>query len=206
MSDEQGQQPPPAAPAPTTAPRRRRLPTPPVRPDHPLTKREQFFVAEYLVDLNGAQAAIRAGYKPQNAVSQASRLSSKANVQAALETAYKAREARTHVTADTTVCELGRLAHSDIRKFYDEHGNLKQLHKLPDDLAACIASVEVVRRNMTSGDGTTEVVWKIRLWNKPQALELLGRHQGLFREDQPSTAPAVPAFALPIGCPGVSVH
>jgi hypothetical protein len=59
---------------------RRRLSRPPVRPDHPLTKREQLFVAEYLVDLNAAQAAIRAGYKPQNAAAQASRLSTKANV------------------------------------------------------------------------------------------------------------------------------
>jgi hypothetical protein len=36
-------------------------------------------------------------------------------------------------------------------------------------------------------DGKTELVWKIKLWNKPQALELLGRHQGLFREDPRAT-------------------
>lgn len=192
------------APPTRRAPRR---PFPPVVAiDHPLTKRERLFVAEYLVDLNGAQAAVRAGYKPQNAAAQASRLSTKANVQAALAAAYKAREARTLVTADSTVRELGRIAHCDIRKFYDEAGHLKPVHELPHDLAACIASVEVVRRNMTSGDGTTEVVYKIRFWNKPQALELLGRHQGIFREDQPSTAPACPAFALPEGCSGVSVH
>ena len=52
----------------------------------------------------------------------------------------------------------------------------------------------------------TELVWKIKLWNKPQALELLGRHQGIFREDQPSDAPDVPAFTLPPDTPGVRVH
>ena len=98
--------------------------------------------------------------------------------------------------ADSTVRAIACLAHSDIRKFYDEHGNLLPIHSLPDDLAACIASIEVVRRNLTSGDRATEVVWKIKLWGKPQALELLGRHQGIFREEQPSEHPPVPMFAV----------
>ena len=68
MSDEQEQQQPSAGSTPTAALRRR--PPLAVRPDRPLTKREQLFVAEYLVDLNEGQAAIRAGYKPQNARAQ----------------------------------------------------------------------------------------------------------------------------------------
>ena len=206
---------PPSQAAPTASVRRRR-PRLPVRPDHPLTKREHSFVAEYLVDLNGAQAAIRAGYKPKNAVSQASRLSTKANVQAALEAGYKERQNRTQVTADTTVRELSWLAHADIRTFYDEQGQLIPIHKLPDDLAACIASVEVVRRRVVTVDGarvsapagptvgqsssesdrTIEVIYRIKLWNKPQALELLGRHQGLFREDAQQPVANVPAFCI----------
>jgi Terminase small subunit len=123
-----------------------------------------------------------------------------------------------NVTADATVRELGRIAHCDIRKFYDEHGHLKPLHELPDDLAACIASIEVVRRRVIGVDvasagpaasetgGTFEVVYKVRFWNKLQALELLGRHQGLFREDAQQPIAHVPAFCLPEGCNGVSVQ
>jgi len=96
--------------------------------------------------------------------------------------------------------------HADIRQFYDVDGQAKPIHELPDDLAACIASIEVVKRNLLSGDGKTEFIYKIKLWNKPQALELLGRHQGIFREDQPSDAPDVPAFTLPPDTPGVRVH
>jgi hypothetical protein len=69
----------------------------------------------FLVSRRTAQAAERR--RPG-----ASRLSMKANVQAARETAYKTREAHTLVTADSTVRELGRIAHCDIRKFYNEHG------------------------------------------------------------------------------------
>ena len=47
-----------------------------------LTERERFFVRQYLVDLNGTQAAIRSGYSEKTAASQASRLLRKSDVQA----------------------------------------------------------------------------------------------------------------------------
>ena len=174
----------------------------------PLTARERRFVEEYLVDLMGEHAAIRAGYSPKTARVQASQVLTRPNIQAALEAGYKERQARMNVTADTTVRELSRLAHADIRQFYDPQGQLIPIHLLPDDLAACIASIEVVvRRNRTSGDGTTETVHKVRLWSKPQALELLGRHQGLFREDGQLPVADAPAFCLPDGFrEGPSVH
>src|SRR5579864_6310577 len=58
------------------------------------------------------------------------------------------RQARTQRTANGTVHAIGCLAHSDIRKCYDEHGMLRPIHSLPDDLAVCIASIEVVTRNL----------------------------------------------------------
>lgn len=178
------------------AARRPRFPPRPVSAETPLRARERRFVDEYLVDLKGEAAAIRAGYSPKTAVVQASRLLRKVHVSAALEAGYKERQKRTGITADSTVRAIAVLAHSDLRKFYDEHGNLKPIHSLPDDLAACIASIEVVKRNLTTGDGKQEFVYKIKLWNKPQALELLGRHQGLFRENPPSDAPDVPCFIV----------
>ena len=49
-------------------------------------------------------------------------------------------------TRERRLRELYRLAHADIRLFYDEHGQLKPIADLPDDLAACIASLEVVKK------------------------------------------------------------
>lgn len=40
----------------------------------PLTDRQRLFVHEYMLDLNGTQAAIRAGYEEKTAASRASRL------------------------------------------------------------------------------------------------------------------------------------
>ncbi|MBU9378718.1 terminase small subunit [Burkholderia gladioli] len=65
-----------------------------------LTPKQQAFVDEYLVDLCAAAAARRAGYSERTAVCQAARLLSKANVQASIASAMKARGERTRMTAD----------------------------------------------------------------------------------------------------------
>ena len=162
-------------------PSRRRVPAS-VSSKTPLGNRERRFVEEYFVDLHGAHAAIRAGYAANSARVTASRLLTKANIATALAAGQRARQVRTQRTADDTVHAIACLAFSDIRRFYDEHGYLKPIHALPDDLAAWIAPIEVVKRNFTSGDGKTEFVYKIKLWNKPQVLELIGQHRSCSRK------------------------
>ena len=56
-----------------------------------LTLKQTCFAAEYLVDLNGKQAAIRAGYRPKTAEVQASRLLRNVKVQTAVKEAMQAR-------------------------------------------------------------------------------------------------------------------
>lgn len=46
-----------------------------------LTAKHESFINEYLIDLNGTQAAIRAGYSPRTAKSQTSRLLSYVDLQ-----------------------------------------------------------------------------------------------------------------------------
>jgi phage terminase small subunit len=106
-------------------------------------------------------------YAAHSARVTASRLLAKANISAALAAGQQARQVRTQRTADDTVHAIACLAFSDIRKFYDAEGRLKPIHALPDDLAACVASIEVVKRNFSRGDGKTEFVYKIKL--KPAA-------------------------------------
>jgi phage terminase small subunit len=65
-----------------------------------LNPRQQRFVEEYLVDLNGKQAAIRAGYSPKTAEQQASRLLSNAKVKLEVAAATEKRSERTQIDAD----------------------------------------------------------------------------------------------------------
>lgn len=78
-----------------------------------LTPRQAAFVREYLVDLNGAQAAIRAGYSPDAAKEQAARLLTNANVAAAVDAGKAARASRVQVTADDVIRILLKEATAD---------------------------------------------------------------------------------------------
>ena len=65
-----------------------------------LTPKQKRFVAEYLVDLNATQAAIRAGYSEKRASEIGYQLLQKTTVQAAIQEAMADREERTGVTQD----------------------------------------------------------------------------------------------------------
>ena len=68
------------------------MPTP-TRPDWAagLPDRQRCFVEEYLVDLNGTQAAIRAGYAETDAAVEAHRQLRKAKIAAAISDALAER-------------------------------------------------------------------------------------------------------------------
>jgi phage terminase small subunit len=83
-----------------------------------LTPKQSLFVEEYLIDLNGKQAAIRAGYAAKAAEVQASRLLRNAKVRVALEDAMQARSKRTTVTTDRVITELARVALANVRDFW----------------------------------------------------------------------------------------
>lgn len=59
-----------------------------------LSPKRQRFVDEYVIDFNGTQAAIRAGYSPRTAKEQAARLLTNANVKAAVDDRRKSIKKR----------------------------------------------------------------------------------------------------------------
>lgn len=63
-----------------------------------LTPKQQLFVEEYLIDLNATQAAIRAGYSPNNADKIGSELLGKTRVSEAIKIAMAERSRRTGST------------------------------------------------------------------------------------------------------------
>lgn len=143
-----------------------------------LTDKQTAFVREYLIDLNATQAAIRAGYSARTAASQGQRLLKNAEVAAAVTDAQKARAARTEVTADQVVAELAKVAFSRMGDFvtWGPGGvTLRDSASLSPDAAACVAEVS---ETTSQGGGSL----KFKLHSKTQALELLGRHLGLFKD------------------------
>jgi phage terminase small subunit len=174
-----------------------------------LTPKQERFVAEYLIDLNATQAAIRAGYSAKTAQEQGSRLLSNVMVASAVQGAIDARAKRTEITADRVLKELARLAFFDIRKIYNADGSLKNPAELDDDAAAALAGIDVVE--MQGGaefdeDGEMKHVpmftKKAKTFDKKGALELAMRHLGMLKDKTEVSGPgggAIPVLNLRIG-------
>ena len=148
-----------------------------------LTEKQKVFVAEYLVDLNATQAAIRAKYAEKTAYSAGQRLLKDVEVQAAIQREMNRRSERTQITQDNVLNELAKLGFSDIRKVFDDDGRLLPVHMLPDSIAPAISSVKVTSSRVPGSDPVEiEHTTEIKFWDKPKALDLAGKHLMLWKE------------------------
>lgn len=161
------------------------------KPGVSLTERQRVFCEEYLVDLNGYAAAVRAGYSQKTARQMAVQNLGHPAVVEYLQKLTKERSERTQITADRVITEVARLAFSDVRKLFDERGALKPVQDWPEDVAAAVASVEVDELFEGFGENRVQVGYtkKLKLWDKPRALEMLGKHLRLWVERQEITGP-----------------
>jgi phage terminase small subunit len=144
-----------------------------------LTPKQERFVAEYLVDLNASQAAIRAGYSAKNPNVVGPRLLANVGIAAAVEAGKAARAKRTGITADRVLAELEGMAFARWEHFEDDgRGNPVPKADAPPHVSAALQTVKRKEWSDGKGDGhTVETEW--RLAPKLEALRLAGRHAGL---------------------------
>jgi len=154
------------------AKRRRR-----VRPT--LTVKQARFVQEYLVDYNGTQAAIRAGYPAASARSVAHENLTKPDIAAAVQTQLAALQARCDITAERVLLELANVAYADIRQVFDADGRLKLPTAYAPALASAVVGIEIATKRIDEGD--VEYIHKIKLAPKVEALKTLAQHLGLLK-------------------------
>lgn len=144
-----------------------------------MTDKQKRFCEEYLVDLNATQAAIRAGYSAKTAYSIGNEVLNKPEIRARIDQMLADRSARTGVNADRVVRELAKIAFMKGTDVIDtETGNVRE--DATDDDRACIAAVKVKQVNSAEFDSVER---EIRLCDKVKALELLGKHLGLFEDN-----------------------
>ncbi len=134
------------------------------------------FVQEYLVDVNGTQAAIRAGYSEVSAKAQASQLLTYLNVAAAIDAGHDRLSELTRVRQYQVRSALANLSFYDSRdlmKWGKDGVTLKESKDLTRDQAACVAEVT---QTITEAGGTI----RCKLHNRIDALSLLAKHLGMF--------------------------
>ncbi len=152
---------------------------------HKLTPRQAAFISEYLVDLNGLQAAIRAGYSPHTAAITANRLLTNTYVAVAIGEAQRKRSERTAITADMVVREYTKLAFASIADVvsWDRGGvYVRPSAELAPEVLASVAAVKIKRRRETDAEGRAWDVEEIevKLHDKQRALDSLAKHLGMF--------------------------
>jgi phage terminase small subunit len=152
------------------------------------------FVAEYLKDLNGTQAAIRAGYSKKTAYSQADELLKIPEVRKYLDQ-QQAKLAEKHgVTVDKIVGELSRIAFSDIRNSVAWRSNVTEMgqdEETGEPILNITNQIELIDSDKID-DATAAAIseigrdsrggLKIKFHDKRAALVDLGKHLGMFRE------------------------
>ena len=141
-----------------------------------MTRKQKRFVEEYLIDLNATQAAIRAGYSPDSAGEIGHENLKKPEIRAHIDKEMAERSKRTGVNADRVIRELARVAFVNAPEVIDLDKAVLLDGATPDDTAA-ISGVKV---KCTVTDTGRTIEREIRLADKIKALELLGKHLGMY--------------------------
>lgn len=142
-----------------------------------LTPKQKIFADEYLIDLN-ATRAYKVAYpkvkRNETAAVNGSRSLRNANVAAYIEKRMKDREKRTEITQDMVLQELAKIGFADITDFVTIEGafvRVKQTADIPREKLGAVAGIK---------EGANGI--EIKLNDKEKALELIGRHLGMFRD------------------------
>ena len=128
-----------------------------------LTPKQGRFVAEYLIDLNATQAAIRAGYSVKTAGQIGEQNLKKLEIAAAVKAAMEKRADRNGVTQDEVISGLRELR----------------------DMAMGKKPMRVTEILRVSGKPPKTIELDVKVFEAAAAkgaLELLGKHIGMFKE------------------------
>jgi len=78
--------------------------------------------------------------------------------------------------------EVAAIAYFDPAAVHDPAGRLLPIQAWPPEARAALASFEVLKKNITAGDGIMDDVLKVRMWDKIKALEMILKRLGELQE------------------------
>lgn len=140
-----------------------------------LTEKQKRFCDEYIIDLNATRAylaAYPATTKEATAAKSASRMLRNGKVAEYIRQRIEDRRRRTEITQDRVLLELAAIAFADVAgiiSWQDGRIRITNTEDVPEESRKIIAGYK-------KGQFGPEV----KLWDKLKALELLGRHLGMF--------------------------
>lgn len=164
------------------------------------TEKQQRFADEYLIDLNATRAYLTVYHSVKSeaaAAVNASKLLRNAKVAAYITEQQKERERRTQVTQDRVLLELAAIGFADIASFakVEEHEIDVPTGQINDEgqpvtMRQRMQNVTLVNTDDVSPEKRGAIAGikqgangiEVKLNDKVKALELIGRHLGLFTD------------------------
>ena len=154
--------------------------------EHKLTEKQEKFIKEYLKSNNASQSAIKAGYSKKTAGETGSRLLKQPHIIQALQSKREeiARKVdKYEITPEKVLREFAKVGFADMGQFasWGESGvKLRDSAELDEDLTSVVGEITETRTHF--GEDGEKVTTRIKLADKLKALENLGKHLGLFKE------------------------
>lgn len=142
-----------------------------------MKEKQKIFADEYLIDLN-ATRAYRKAYpsvkKDETAAQAGSRMLRNVKVAEYIAERMQARQERTEITQDKVLEELAAIAFAratDYAEVKDDQVIIKDTSGLSENQIKAIAGIKQSKFGI-----------ELKLNDKEKALELLGRHLGMFKD------------------------
>jgi phage terminase small subunit len=149
-----------------------------------LTGKQQAFVNALICEptANLSTAARKAGYTGNVGQTAFKLLKNKA-IKAQIDSKRAQVQRKVSLDGAEVLRELHAIGTSDLAGAFQENGDLKPIHDIPEVLRRTISGIDVdVRFEGRGADAVRIVTKKLRFWPKDRALEMLGKHLKLFTE------------------------
>ncbi|WP_273761548.1 terminase small subunit [Aeromonas hydrophila] len=136
------------------------------------------FCHEYVIDLNGTQAAIRAGYSAKTANRIANQLLSKLDIQSRIAELKSARNEELKIDANYVLRRLVEIDEMDVLDIMTDEMNVKPVSQWPPVWRRYLSGFDLAEMFEGRGDDRemTGILKKIKWPDKVKNLELLGKH------------------------------
>ena len=142
-----------------------------------MTEKQKIFADEYLIDLNATRAYKVAYPRVKNAetaAAAAARLLKNVKVAVYIQKRMEERQKRTEITQDRVLEELAAIAFARATDYAEVKGEcvrIKDTDALAEQQIRAIAGIKEGKYGI-----------ELKLNDKEKALELLGRHLGMFKD------------------------
>lgn len=155
-----------------------------------LTPKQERFCQEYIIDLNGTQAAIRAGYSEKTAQEIAAQNLSKLIIKSKIAELRKKIALSLEIKAEDIGNEIRKIAESNIQDFIGDGNEVMDISKIKREKAAAVQSIKTTVTYSGKGEFQEKhITTEIKLYDKVKGNELLGKHVGFFEKDNSQKTP-----------------